>query len=679
MGSVVLGTTDDLSGKTKLVRNYLGHDMLDPYNDHMSTDTLDSCDNLIVSKTARSKGNITDNTAIPSGYDHRVNNDHGPAVPSNIHEKEQSECCHMSNTEPEPMDQNLMTRDGQGLIEDEFKAHTITATDDDEIDSEIILGNVAQRDPKCSIGSEIIPGSVAQRDPKCSIGSETIPGNVAQQDRKCSIGSEIIPGNVAQRDPKCSTRLALDAIDTISKLCYGHQRVTPQRTCIYPDIHNVTSINADITPQHMLQFPVSYPSLVKVTIDTNGQIQRNAHAMLQYCNAVHCSMFDLRAYNYAAGLFHDVHRWDCSKPMHIVSHLAACTNHCCLQLVLHSLPQRNVIGKVVRCAVPHLYIVEYTLSSTWTMIPAAIYPASAACVNCSRVPVLFQCWGDDLLIVMTCHSQATAINVSMLPDCTPLHLHIGLSHFTCHKVQLVGNHARETKLSYIMQFPNSTQAAVTQITQDAVNQVTQAAVTQITQAAVTQVTQAAVTQITQVAVNQITQAAVTQAAVTQITQAAVTQVTQAAVTQITQAAVTQVTQDITEIICALVTRGIIQVELQVSSIALKIHAVVDQDTNNPDVKYAHFRSASALMIHELTQHAPATMMPILVMAVLSYTCDAPIRTTLIVPPVDVLLKPPIEPPDVPPDPYDEPTGTTLVPPVEVPLKPPVKPPVGRVA
>ena len=302
----------------------------------------------------------------------------------------------------------------------------------------------------------------------------------------------------------------------------------------------------------------------------------------------------------------------------------------------------------------------------------------------------------------------------MLPDCTPLHLHIGLSHFTCNKVQLEGNHARETKLSYIMQFPNSTQAAVTQITQDAVTQITQAAVTQvtqatvnqITQAAVTQVTQTAVTQITQVAVNQITQAAVTQviqaavtritqAAVTQVTQAAVTQitqvavnqitqaavtlVTQAAVTQVTQAAVTQVTQDITEIICALVTRGIIQVELQVSSIALKIHAVVDQDTNKPDVKYAHFRSASALMIHALTQHAPATMMPILVMAVLSYTCDAPIRTTLIVPPVDVLLKPPIEPPDVPPDPYDEPTGTTLVPPVEVPLKPPVKPPVGRVA
>ena len=90
MGSAVLGTTDDLSGKTKLVHNYLGHDMVDPDNDHMSTDILDSCDNLIVSKTARSKGNITDNTAIPSGYDHRVNNDHGPAVLSNIHEKEQS-------------------------------------------------------------------------------------------------------------------------------------------------------------------------------------------------------------------------------------------------------------------------------------------------------------------------------------------------------------------------------------------------------------------------------------------------------------------------------------------------------------------------------------------------------------------------------------------------------------
>ena len=462
---------------------------------------------------------------------------------------------------------------------------------------------------------------------------------------------------MAQRDPKCSTPLALDVIDTISNLCYDHQRVTPQRTCIYPDIHNVTFINADITPQHMLQFPVSYPSLVKVTIDTNGKIQSNAHAMLQYCNAVHCSMFDLHAYNYAAGPFHDVLRWDCSKPMHIVSHLAACTNHCCLQLVLHCLPQRNVIHKVVRCAVPHLYVVECTLSSTWTMIPAAISPASAACVNCS-VPVLFQCWSDDLLIVMTCHSQATAINVSMLPDCTPLHLHIGLSHSTCHKVQLVGNHARETKLSYIMQFPNSTQAAVTQITQ----------------AAVTQVTQAAVTRITQAAVNQITQAAVTQ-----VTQAVVTQITQVAVTQITQAAVTQVTQDIIEIICSLVTRGIIQGELQVSSIALKIRVVVDQDTNNPDVKYAHFRSASALLIHELTQHAPATMMPILVMAVPSYTCNAPIGTTLIVPPVDVLLKPPIEPPDVPPDPYDEPTGTTLVPPVEVPLKPPVKPPVGRVA
>ena len=217
--------------------SYLGHDTLDPDNDHMSPDTLDSCDDLIVSKTARSKGNIMDNPAVLYGYDHKVNNDHGPVVLSNIHEKGHSECCHMANTEPEPMDQNFMPRDDQGLTEDNVKVHVTTATDDDEIGSEIIPGNVAQRDPKCSTGSEIIPLNVAQRDPKCSIGSE------------------IIPGNVAQRDPKFSTPLALDARDTICNLCYDHQRVTPQQTCTYPDIHNVTSTNADITPQHVFQFP----------------------------------------------------------------------------------------------------------------------------------------------------------------------------------------------------------------------------------------------------------------------------------------------------------------------------------------------------------------------------------------------------------------------------------------
>ena len=66
------------------------------------------------------------------------------------------------------------------------------------------------------------------------------------------------------------------------------------------------------------------------------------------------------------------------------------------------------------------------------------------------------------------------------------------------------------------------------------------------------------------------------------------------------------------------------------------------------------------MILELTQHAPATMMPILVMTVQQDTYDVPTGTTLIVPQVDVLLKPPIEPPDVPPDTYDVPTKTTLL-------------------
>ena len=111
---------------------------------------------------------------------------------------------------------------------------------------------------------------MAQQDRKCSIGSEIIPGNVAQRDPKCSIGSEIIPGNVAQRDSKCSTPLALDAIDSLSKLCYGHQRVTPQRTCIYPDIHNITSINADITPQHMLHVP----SLLSQFSESHDRYQR---------------------------------------------------------------------------------------------------------------------------------------------------------------------------------------------------------------------------------------------------------------------------------------------------------------------------------------------------------------------------------------------------------------------
>ena len=81
------------------------------------------------------------------------------------------------------------------------------------------------------------------------------------------------------------------------------------------------------------------------------------------------------------------------------------------------------------------------------------------------------------------------------------------------------------------------------------------------------------------------------------------------------------------------------------------------------------------MIHELTQHDPATMMPILVITVPPDRHDVPTGTTLIVPPVDVFLKPPIEPPDVQPDTYDVLTGTALVvPPVEVPLKPPDVPP-----